>query len=257
MTRRELISSYQAAAVTPRTGIATTTTRGFPESRSRARRDRESRCLRRLAHDGVRAVITADDVKAAGFKSLPNTVNYPGKDGQQIRKPFYPVLATGRVRHVGEAIAMVVADTAEIAEDARESIAIEHRDFAGCQHVRRRRAARRAPTARRHPRKSRIRVRLRRCTGGRAAFGRAKYVSRLTVDSQRVVGNALEPRAGLVQYDAATDRYHCHIPLQGVGGMKGQITVVTGLNKDKIVSSRRTSAGVSVCAARSIPNTSR
>ena len=73
-----------------------------------------------LACDGVRAVITADDVKAAGFKSLPNTVNYPGKDGQQIRKPFYPVLATGRVRHVGEAIAMVVADTAEIAEDARE-----------------------------------------------------------------------------------------------------------------------------------------
>jgi len=188
-----------------------------------------------LACDGVRAVITADDVKAAGFKSLPNTVNYPGKDGQQIRKPFYPVLATGRVRHVGEAIAMVVADTAEIAEDARESIAIEYRDLPAASTFD---DAVQPGAPQLHegiPGNLAFEFDSGDAQAVEAAFGRAKYVSRLTVDSQRVVGNALEPRAGLVQYDAATDRYHCHIPLQGVGGMKGQITAVTGLNKDKIV----------------------
>src|SRR5690242_4524573 len=44
---------------------------------------------RALAAPGVKAVFTGDDAKAFGFKSLPNTVNYPGKDGQQIRKPFH------------------------------------------------------------------------------------------------------------------------------------------------------------------------
>src|SRR5918993_3123785 len=84
---------------------------------------------RALAHPGVKAVLTGDDARAAGFKSLPNTVNYPGKDGQQIRKPFHPVLAMGRVRYVGEPVAMIVADTAAIAEDAREMIDVDYRDL--------------------------------------------------------------------------------------------------------------------------------
>ena len=53
-----------------------------------------------------------------------------------------------------------------------------------------------------------------------AAFAQARYVSELTVDSQRLVGNALEPRACLVAYDPKSDRYTVHVPLQGVGGMK-------------------------------------
>ena len=59
---------------------------------------------RALAHPGVKAVLTGDDVRAAGFKSLPNIVSYPGKDGQQIRKPHHPVLAMGCVRFVGEVV---------------------------------------------------------------------------------------------------------------------------------------------------------
>src|SRR6185312_12455114 len=66
--------------------------------------------LRALAHPGVKAVLTGDDAREAAFKSLPTSVTYPGKDGQQIRKPFHPVLATGRVRYVGEPVAMIVAD---------------------------------------------------------------------------------------------------------------------------------------------------
>ena len=37
-----------------------------------------------LAHPGVKAVLTGDDAREAGFKSLPNIVNYPGKNGQQL-----------------------------------------------------------------------------------------------------------------------------------------------------------------------------
>ena len=50
---------------------------------------------RALAHPGVKAVITGEDAREAGFKSLPNTVNYPGKDGQQLRKAFIRCLRWG------------------------------------------------------------------------------------------------------------------------------------------------------------------
>src|SRR5689334_4350388 len=77
---------------------------------------------RALAHRGVKAVYTGDDARAAGFKSLPNVVAYRGVGGQSIRKPFHPVLAMERVRYVGEPVALIVADTAAIAEDARDLI---------------------------------------------------------------------------------------------------------------------------------------
>src|SRR5262245_64564678 len=84
---------------------------------------------RAVEHPGVKAVYTGEDVREAGFKSLPNIVSYPGKNGQQMVKPYYPVLAMGRVRYVGEPIAMIVADTAAIAEDSRELIEVEYRDL--------------------------------------------------------------------------------------------------------------------------------
>src|SRR4051794_32455481 len=59
-----------------------------------------------LAQPGVRAVLTGKDAQDARFKSLPNVVNYLGKDGQALRKPFHPVLAGDRVRYVGEPVAM-------------------------------------------------------------------------------------------------------------------------------------------------------
>ena len=55
------------------------------------------------------------------------------------------------------------------------------------------------------------------------------------VQLQRLVGNAMEPRACLVAYDAASGRYTVYAPLQGVGGMVGQISHVTGLDKSKIL----------------------
>ena len=67
-----------------------------------------------------------------------------------------------------------------------------------------------------------------------AAFARAKYVSKLTVESQRLVGNPLEPRACIAAFDAASGKYTLHLPLQGAGGMRGQLGVVTGVAKEKL-----------------------
>jgi carbon-monoxide dehydrogenase large subunit len=84
---------------------------------------------RARAHPGVIAVLTGKEVQEAGFKSMPNNVNYPGRDGHPLAKPHYAALASTRVRFVGEPVAMVVARTVAIAEDARELLEVEYREL--------------------------------------------------------------------------------------------------------------------------------
>ena len=189
---------------------------------------------RALAYPGVKAVLTGEDVRAAGLKSLPNVVNFPGKDGQKMLKPVHPVLAQGRVRFVGEAVIMLVAESAAIAEDARDLIDIEYRDLPAAATF----DAAVAPGAPQlHvdvPGNVAFEFEAGDAAATAAAFARAKFVSKLTVDSQRLVGNPMEPRACLVAYDAGCSSYTLHLPLQGIGGMRGQLAVVTGLDKDKL-----------------------
>jgi aerobic carbon-monoxide dehydrogenase large subunit len=189
---------------------------------------------RALAQPGVKAVLTGADAQEAGFKSIPNSVAYPGKDGQQIRKAFYPVLAMRRVRYVGEPVALIVAEASEIAEDARDLIDVEYRDLPVAATFE---DAVREGAPQLHdnvPGNLAFEFDSGDAEAVEAAFARASYVSRLTVESQRLVGNALEPRACLVRYDAAAEHYHFHLPLQGVGGMKGQLALVSGVDKEKI-----------------------
>ncbi|MCX7135243.1 MAG: xanthine dehydrogenase family protein molybdopterin-binding subunit [Proteobacteria bacterium] len=189
---------------------------------------------RALAHPGVKAVFTGEDARAAGFKSLPNVVNYTGKDGQAMLKPLHPVLAQGHVRFVGEAVAMLVAESAAIAEDARDLIEIEYRDLPAVATFD---AATAAGAPRLHanvPGNLAFEYESGDEQATAAAFACAKYVSKVTVESQRLVGNMLEPRACLAAYDAASGVYTLHLPLQGIGGMRGQLAAVTGLDKEKL-----------------------
>ena len=72
------------------------------------------------AMPGVRLILTGDDVNVVGL--MPMQAEIPGVD---IAVPRYPVLAQGEVRHVGDAVAFVVADTLAQARDAAEAIVIE------------------------------------------------------------------------------------------------------------------------------------
>jgi len=190
---------------------------------------------RALAHPGVKAVLTGEDARAAGFKSLPNIVSFPGKDGQQIRKPHHPVLAMGRVRYVGEPVAMVVADSAAIAEDTRELIEVEYRDLPAVASFE---AAVAAGAPQLHddvPGNLAFEFTSGDEQAVAAAFARAQRVSKLTVESQRLIANMMEPRACAVAYQADNGHYTFYVPLQGVGGMRGQLSHVSGVPADKIV----------------------
>lgn len=75
-----------------------------------------------LAMPGVLAVLTGADLKAAGLGDIPPAITFPGKDGMTMASAPKPVLAYEKIRHAGEAIALVVAETAAQAEDAAEAV---------------------------------------------------------------------------------------------------------------------------------------
>jgi carbon-monoxide dehydrogenase large subunit len=144
------------------------------------------------------------------------------------------VLALGRVRYVGEPVAIIVARTPALAEDARDLIEIEYRDRPAVIGFD---AAVRDGAAQLHddvPGNLAFEFESGDAQAVEAAFARARYRSKLTVESQRLVGNPMEPRACLAAYDPADGRYTLHLLLQGVGGMRGQIAHVTGLSNDKL-----------------------
>jgi carbon-monoxide dehydrogenase large subunit len=78
---------------------------------------------------GVHLVVTADDLVAAGVALGLGASTVKNRDGTQGAAPIRPMLAHGRVRHVGEAIVMIVADSMIEAKDAAEVIALEIDDL--------------------------------------------------------------------------------------------------------------------------------
>ena len=74
---------------------------------------------------GVLAVITGRDLEAAGIGTLPCLALMPGRNGSKTITPPRPVLASERVRHVGDPIAFVVAETLDQARDAAELVELD------------------------------------------------------------------------------------------------------------------------------------
>jgi carbon-monoxide dehydrogenase large subunit len=79
---------------------------------------------RAKAAPGVLAVYTGEDLQ--GVNGLPCGWLITGTDGQPMKEPAHPVLAKGKVRHVGDPVALVVAETVHAAKDAAELIDVDY-----------------------------------------------------------------------------------------------------------------------------------
>jgi aerobic carbon-monoxide dehydrogenase large subunit len=181
------------------------------------------------AMPGVLAVLTGDDIAKAGYKSPPPMVQYPGKAGMKLRHPARPVLARGRVRHVGEEVALVVAETAAQAQDAAEAIMVDYRDLPSVVDAA---DAVKDGAPLLHddvPGNVAFDYEYGDAAKTKAAFAGAVHVVKLTLDAQRIVGNPMEPKACLATYDAASDTYEVYAPSQGMSMMQGGLAAVTGV----------------------------
>jgi aerobic carbon-monoxide dehydrogenase large subunit len=80
-----------------------------------------------LASPGVAAIFTAEDVTADKLNGVPCAWGIAGKDGTPMKEPPHPLLTRGKVRHVGDPVVMVIADSIEAARNAAERIAVDYR----------------------------------------------------------------------------------------------------------------------------------
>jgi carbon-monoxide dehydrogenase large subunit len=185
------------------------------------------------ARKGVRLVLTGEDYAASGWKSLPGGVPYEGVGGQKQKKPFWPALAQGKVHYVGQPVALVVADSAALAQDASEDIAVEYGDLPAAVGFD---AATREGAPQLHadiPGNLAFEYESGDRAAVEAAFAKAAHVSTFTLRSQRLVGNPIEPRAFLAEFDEAAG-FTVYTPSQGMNNMRGFLSAATGVPVERI-----------------------
>ena len=186
------------------------------------------------ARPGVLLVLTAADLDEAGFKSLPGGVAFEGVGGQKMKKPYWPALARTHVHYVGQPVALVVAESVLLAQDAAEEIVLDYEDLpaaVGFDDATRPGATQIHPEA---PGNIAFEYESGDAAAVEAAFARAAFRSRMTMNSQRLVGSPIEPRACIADCDAASGVVTVYAPSQGINGMRGQLAQATGLPAEKL-----------------------
>ena len=187
-----------------------------------------------LAMPGVIAVLTGADVAAAGQKPMPAAAPLKGRNGAEQRATPRFSLTQGRVRYVGEPVALVVAESAAQAQDAAEAVAVEYRDLPPV--VTARDALAKGAPLLHDTVPGNVVLDY---TGGDeaatdTAFARAARIIKLTAYHTRVVGNPMEPRAAMGSWDPAAQMYYLHATTQGVGPMRGQLSAILGVPPEKV-----------------------
>ena len=172
---------------------------------------------------GVLAVLTGADARADGLGDIPCLVPVTNVDGSPRGETPRPLLAIDRVRHVGDPVALVVADSLERAKDAAELIEADYEPLPAVADT----YAATKPGAPRVWADVGNNVCFDIALGDRAAadaaFARAKHVTRLELVNNRLVANPLEPRAAVADYDPATGRSTLYTPTQGPHLIRSQI----------------------------------
>ena len=170
------------------------------------------------AMPGVRLVLTAPDV--AQYGGLPCNAPVVNSDGNQMPLPPYPLLAEGLVRHVGDAVAFIVAESVETGRDAAEAVPIDWEPFDAAIGMDRAEAVGSPLVWPDIPGNLAFDTDSGDKAATDAAFARAVRTVSLSVVNNRLVANYLEPRACLAEFDQGTGRWTLTLGSQGGHGLR-------------------------------------
>ena len=183
-------------------------------------------------------VLTAKDMTGVG--SLGRHPPVAGRAGKTLINPHRPALAGERAVHIGEPVAMVVAESAAAAQDAAELVVVDYEETTP------------VTDARKALRDSAPQV-WPQAPGNLAVdwpgpnpdpdgnakkideiFASAQHVARVQVMNQRMMVHSMEPRGATVRYDATTDSYWVRSCSQGAGAMREPLMGIMNLPKEKV-----------------------
>jgi carbon-monoxide dehydrogenase large subunit len=187
-----------------------------------------------LAMPSVLAACTGADLQAAGYGTLKCVPPLHNRDGTPMQKPPRPALAIGKVRFIGDPVACVVAETAIAAQDAAEAVELDVAPLPAVTLA----SDAVNPSAPlvfddvpdnlaldyHYGDEERV----------KEAFAKAAHVTRLELRNTRLVVNAMEPRAAVAGYNAASERFTFYVGCQGVFGLRTQLAEILNIPPAKL-----------------------
>jgi len=187
---------------------------------------------------GVLAVLTAEDMKAAGVGSVSRHPPVPGRGGAKMAMPFRPALAGDKVMHAGEPVAMVVAESAALALDAADLIAVDYEELPPVVDLQ---TAMKAETQLFADAPGNLVVDWPGPVPSEDnerevadIIAKAPHVARVSVVNQRMVVASMETRGATGVYDKDNDTYILHACSQGADSLRGQAAAIMGVPPEKL-----------------------
>jgi carbon-monoxide dehydrogenase large subunit len=186
------------------------------------------------AAPGVLAVITGADVASFGANELPCLIPMENRDGSAGKAPLRPVLAVDRVRHVGDHVAFVIAETQAQARDAAELIEVDYETLDGIADTRSAAAGGQPLVHDDVPDNLAFDWEFGERAATESAIDGAAHVVEIEIVNNRLVANSMEPRAVVADYDAGGDELTLHCCTQGGWLWLDPICQVMGMAREKI-----------------------
>ncbi len=165
---------------------------------------------------GVLAVLTAEEARADALKPLRPSAEANVQTGERFAFMPQPLLAEGKVRYVGEPVALIVAETRAQALDAAERVVVDYAPLAAVTTVAAARASRAPEISTEVPRNVCLDWRTGDPAAVDAAFVAAAHIVELRLNNHRIVTNPIEPRGVIGLWDAEQGRYTAYVSSQSI-----------------------------------------
>jgi carbon-monoxide dehydrogenase large subunit len=160
-----------------------------------------------LASPGVLAVLTGEDVAADGLGGIPCGWTITNKDGSKMVAPPHPSLVHKTARHVGDPVAMVIAETRAQARDASQLVEVDYDPLPAVAHLKAAVAEGAPAVWSEAPGNVCFDWHLGDAGATEAEFAKADRVVSIDLTNNRIAPNAIEPRAANGHYDDVEDRW--------------------------------------------------
>ena len=188
---------------------------------------------------GVLGVFTAADLSADGVAPIPSLTRtapfaLSNADGSEMPDASRPVLVAEFARHVGDPVALLVAETRVQAEDAAEQVTVEWQPLPAVVDAGAAMAADAPRVWDEMPGNRSYQWQAGDAAAVDGAFAGAARVVRIEVDNPRMISVPLEPRAAAAEYDGASGRYTLHTGCQSVHQVRWLLSMALGVPEPRL-----------------------
>ena len=184
--------------------------------------------------EGVINIFLAQDLEKAGIDALGTNFKTKNKDGSEMITPKRIAIAKDKVRHVGDPVAVVIAESVELAKNASEMIVVDIEELPS-----------NTITSEAHKSNSPIiweEAKNNMCfdwdMGDKnkveEAFSKADKIIELDLTNNRIVPNPMETRGVVACYDPKEEKYELRCSSQGVHSLRARISEVMGIEEKKM-----------------------